>query len=230
MAKDIFDGVTTSLLGLPDARHWQSRCRRVHRIRERTASGFSRVVKPQPLSISINFSKGSADVRKSLLLTILSLIAIHAHSHDGFVLKAGGGDSVGNGIVIKVSPQNASTQAILVEQTFEMGGRTGLHIHDQGDELFYVVSGRGAATLGDRTENLEAGDVIFVPGGTLHGIGNLDNTHPLVVVFFMDSPELVDQFRAFHQRRVSDPDRPISAEERIAIQRRFGGSRPMNSR
>ena len=147
---------------------------------------------------------------------------------EGFILKAGEGEPLLNGLVVKASPKTGTTGSILVEQTFQRGGTTSLHIHDQGDELFYVVSGRGTATLGDETELIEPGDVIFVPEGAVHGIRNLDNDEPLTVVFFMDSPELVEEIRAIHTRVTSEPDRPITPEERAEIEKRIGGSRPAN--
>ncbi len=147
---------------------------------------------------------------------------------EGFILKAGEGEPLLNGLVVKASPKTGTTGSILVEQTFQRGGTTSLHIHDQGDELFYVVSGRGKATLSDKTEVIGPGDVIFVPEGAVHGIENLDNDEPLTVVFFMDSPELVEEFRAIHTRVTSEPDRPITPEERAAIAERIGGSRPAN--
>ncbi len=146
----------------------------------------------------------------------------------GFVLKAGDGEAVQNGIVIKLSPQSGTMGSILVEQTFQRGGSTPRHIHDQGDELFYVVSGRGTAISGDTVEAIAAGDVIFVPRAAAHGVGNLDNDEPLRVVFFMDSPELAEEFRAVHDRVTSEPDRPITQEEREAISARIGGGRRAN--
>ncbi len=147
---------------------------------------------------------------------------------EGFILKTGGGETLLNGIVVKASPKTGTVGSILVEQTFQRGGTTNLHIHDQGDELFYVVSGRGTATLRDQTEVIGAGDVIFVPKGAVHRIENLDNEGPLKVVFFMDIPELVEEFRAIHTRVTSEPDRPITPEERAAIAERIGGSRAVN--
>ena len=84
------------------------------------------------------------------------------------------------------------------------------------------------ATLGDESEMIEPGDVIFVPRRAVHGISNLANEEPLTVVFFMDSPELVEEFRAIHTRVTSEPDRPITPEERAAIRNRIGGSRAAN--
>ena len=147
---------------------------------------------------------------------------------EGFILKIGEGEPLLNGIVVKASPKTGTMGSILVEQTFQTGGTTNLHIHDQGDELFYVVSGSGTATLRDNTAVIEPGDVIFVPRGAVHRIENLENDEPLKVVFFMDSPELVEQFRAIHNRVTSEPDRPITPEERAAIAERIGGARPLN--
>ena len=147
---------------------------------------------------------------------------------EGFILKVGGGEALLNGLVVKASPKTGTMGSILVEQTFQRGGTTNLHIHDQGDELFYVVSGRGTATLGEQSEAIEPGDVIFAPRSAVHGISNLEHEDPLTVVFFMDSPELVEEFRAIHTRVTSEPDRPMTPEERAAIRSRIGGSRAAN--
>jgi len=147
---------------------------------------------------------------------------------EGFVLKAGEGEALQNGIVVKASPKTGTRSAILVEQTFPRGGATGLHLHEQGDELFYVVSGRGTATLGDSVEPIGPGDVVFVPASAIHRIANLEHDQPLVVVFFMQSAELVDLFRAIHERFTRDPGQPITSEEIAELERRTGGSKSIN--
>ena len=144
---------------------------------------------------------------------------------EGFILRTGEGEVLQNGIVVKASPASGTLGSILVEQTFPRGGTTNLHLHEQGDELFYVVSGRGTATLGDTTDEIGPGDVIFVPRNAVHRVENLNRDEPLRVVFFMDSPELVEQFRAIHERITSEPDRPMTDEERAAISERIGGGR-----
>jgi quercetin dioxygenase-like cupin family protein len=143
---------------------------------------------------------------------------------EGFILHAGQGEIFGNGIVAKLSPENGTESSILVEQTFPKGGSTTLHLHEQGDELFYVISGNGTATLGDKTEKIGPGDVIFVPRNAVHKVENLTYDDPLRVVFFMDRPELVDQFRAMHERETKT-GRPLTAEEVSEIEQKFGGGK-----
>ena len=149
--------------------------------------------------------------------------ADQATERTGFVLRTGGREVLQNGIVVKLSPENGTEGSIMVEQTFPHGGATILHRHEQGDELFYVVSGRGTATLSGSTHPIAPGDVVFVPRQEVHSIQNLDNAEPLTVVFFMDSPELVRQFRAVHERTIADPANPPTAAELAEIEARYGG-------
>jgi quercetin dioxygenase-like cupin family protein len=154
---------------------------------------------------------------------VFIIISGSAWSSEGFVLKAGDGEEVLKGVVVKASPRTGTEGSILVEQTFEKGRSTGLHLHEQGDELFYVVSGKGVATIGDVEQPIGPGDVIFVPASGIHRIRNLENDDSLVVIFFMDSRELVDFFRAMHERRIAEPDRPITADEIAELGSRTGG-------
>jgi mannose-6-phosphate isomerase-like protein (cupin superfamily) len=163
----------------------------------------------------------------AVYLTAIGLMVLSgsSFSQEGYILKAGQGEVLGDGFVVKASPLTGTVSSILVEQTFQRGSRTSLHAHDQGDELFYVVSGHGTARLGGTTGAIESGDVLFVPKGHPHAISNLNNDQPLKVIFFMDSPELIDRFRAIHEGVTSEPDRPVTLEERAAIYERIGGSR-----
>ncbi|MCL1825050.1 MAG: cupin domain-containing protein [Betaproteobacteria bacterium] len=42
------------------------------------------------------------------------------------------------------------------------------HVHEQSDELFYVIEGQFAIELDDGMIHLEAGDMIVIPKGTRH--------------------------------------------------------------
>ena len=148
-----------------------------------------------------------------------------AFGQAGFIIRAGEGEELMNGIVLKLSPNNGTSGVALGEQTFPRGGTTGLHVHDHVSESFYVVSGRGLARLGDASEPIGPGDVLYVPPGGVHAIDDLDDDEPLVVLFFTPTPEIAEQMRAVHERLVSEPYRPITPEESAEFTRRYGGSR-----
>lgn len=42
------------------------------------------------------------------------------------------------------------------------------HVHDNHDEVLYVLEGRGPFLLGDERVNVQPGDILFVPAGTVH--------------------------------------------------------------
>jgi quercetin dioxygenase-like cupin family protein len=69
-------------------------------------------------------------------------------SHEPYIVRAGDGEALLNGVVVKLSPESGTQRSILVEQTFPSGGKTTVHLHEQGDELFYVISGSGTARPG----------------------------------------------------------------------------------
>ena len=165
---------------------------------------------------------------RALLIGLIVISCMPVAAQEGFILRSGEGEALGNGIVVKVSPREGSSGSILIEQTFPRGGTTGLHLHEQGDELFYVVSGRGTATLGETEQPIGPGDVIFVPASAAHRIRNLENDDPLTVIFFMESPELVDLFRTVHERYTENPDEPITPDEFAEFERQTGGGRSLD--
>ena len=75
-------------------------------------------------------------------------------------------------------PQDAPTShlAVILEQ-IAPGDRIPLHRHDV-DEAIIIVEGRGTYHLNGEDQPIHAGDVVFVPAGTVHGTVN-DSTVPL---------------------------------------------------
>lgn len=63
------------------------------------------------------------------------------------------------------------------------------HSHNEF-ETFLVLSGRGKMTIEDESEEMVAGDVVFIPKEKHHRFANLSDRDPLVfLTIFWDSPE-----------------------------------------
>lgn len=61
--------------------------------------------------------------------------------------------------------------------------KTGLHIHDS-DEIMYVATGEGEATMDGRTEKIRSNSVIFAPKSVQHEIRSIsDESLKLVCVY-----------------------------------------------
>ncbi|MDR1692390.1 MAG: cupin domain-containing protein, partial [Oscillospiraceae bacterium] len=54
-------------------------------------------------------------------------------------------------------------------------------VHD-GDEIYYILSGRAELTLGDDRIEIGSGQVIFIPAGTFHALDNSAGTEDLTLL------------------------------------------------
>lgn len=53
----------------------------------------------------------------------------------------------------------------------------------QQDEVYFVVSGRGAITVGMETTEVSRGSVVYVPAGTAHKFHHISEDLRVLVVF-----------------------------------------------
>jgi mannose-6-phosphate isomerase-like protein (cupin superfamily) len=62
-----------------------------------------------------------------------------------------------------------------------------LHIHAGGEQVYVIVRGRGMMQVGDDTQEVEEGSLVFIPPGAEHAIKN-EGDEPLVFVSAMSPP------------------------------------------
>ena len=118
-----------------------------------------------------------------------------------YVIKPSEGESLPDiASLVKVSPETGSQSIITIATEMKPGIGTGLHYHEDTDEIFYIIEGKGFAVLGDTAYTIEEGDLIFIPKNTDHKIRNNDSTRFLKVLFFFDKPGLLKSFREEHQQ------------------------------
>ena len=118
----------------------------------------------------------------------------------GYVLKPGEGeDTIGDGSsLIKASPKTGTQGVVFVEDKMPPSSTSGIHVHLEADEFFYVLEGTGRIRLGTDEYDIGPGDTIFVPVGTDHKITSSEE-YLLHVIFIVDRPGLDEQFRAEFQ-------------------------------
>ena len=60
----------------------------------------------------------------------------------------------------------------ILRGTLEPGSTIGLHTHDTGSEVIYILSGKGKILYDDGCEPLEAGSCHYCPKGHTHSLIN----------------------------------------------------------
>jgi mannose-6-phosphate isomerase-like protein (cupin superfamily) len=53
------------------------------------------------------------------------------------------------------------------------GSEQGLHAHEDSEQIYVVVRGRGLMTVDDEEREVEAGTAILIPAGAKHAIRNI---------------------------------------------------------
>jgi quercetin dioxygenase-like cupin family protein len=72
-----------------------------------------------------------------------------------------------------------------------------LHVHDQGDEAFAVLTGALEVTVGQGSTRLAAGEFVVVPAGTAHTFATVGETPASILVTM--SPNIDALVRELHQ-------------------------------
>ncbi|MBA7479691.1 hypothetical protein ES707_15127 [subsurface metagenome] len=80
----------------------------------------------------------------------------------------------------------------------EQGSSSNLHLHDDAEEIFYVVSGAGRVKVGEEEEDIALGSCIFIPPKTLHQLLNTGHVE-LKVLAVTSPPFTAVGFREVHQ-------------------------------
>jgi mannose-6-phosphate isomerase-like protein (cupin superfamily) len=56
----------------------------------------------------------------------------------------------------------------IVIMSIPVGGEIGEEVHEDNDQMLYLVEGSGQVTLNGETANFDTGDIVLVPAGTRH--------------------------------------------------------------
>ena len=90
---------------------------------------------------------------------------------DPKILRTGEGKDqivLGDHQIVKLSGKDTNGQFTLIEQYNQPGMEIPMHVHDDEDEIFHVLSGELQVKVGDETKVLKAGDMGFCPRGIPH--------------------------------------------------------------
>ena len=78
----------------------------------------------------------------------------------------------------------ASDQLFCDVYCLEPGQEQRVHAHAGSDKIYYVLEGSGVFTLGEKSNEQTAGDIVHAPAGIEHGVRNksTDRLRCLVVM------------------------------------------------
>lgn len=99
------------------------------------------------------------------------------HSNKGIVVERISGDSLVSTFLISIQKEVRT------------------HLHELHSETIYVIDGEAQMRLGDKVFNIKAGDTIFIPRGTIHGV-TVTSSNALRVIS-VQAPEFTGKDRVY---------------------------------
>ena len=149
-----------------------------------------------------------------------------AHDSPGTPAAIGAGDGelvyVGRDPVrIKLNPQGTRGPFGMITQEVSPGTAIPVHLLEKEDELIFIQSGEGEATVGEQIVKLASGSTLFVPRGTWHG-GRNTGAGVLNWIAIYTPSGFEGYFREIGRRTPDEAPRSTTAEEREARDREFG--------
>ena len=122
---------------------------------------------------------------------------------------------------IKISPGGTRGRFAMITQDVSPGTVIPVHLHENEDEIIFIQSGSGEATLGDSKVALAAGAALFVPQGTWHG-GRNTGKETLKWIAIYSPSGFEGYFREIGRRAPDDPPRARTQAEHEAMDRQYG--------
>jgi len=124
-------------------------------------------------------------------------------------------------IAIKISRTQHGIDGIsFCVEDMSPGSKMRVHKHLHNDELIFIHRGQGTLTLDDKTMEVKAGTVAFVPRGTWHGLDNT-GTENLYMVF-QYSPAGFEDFFIENGTPLGMPTKERTEEQLAATAEKFG--------
>ncbi len=114
------------------------------------------------LSVAAAFAAGSAVthvMRPALAADTISAQVIHTGDLEGDALSPVNSGGMRNKLFVSVDGATISIQ----------DGSPPKHLHDNANEIQYILEGKGTIWLGDKEVAVKPGDLVIIPKGTPHG-------------------------------------------------------------
>ena len=156
----------------------------------------------------LGFSKGSLHKRKAIVV----------REDEGIHLLTGRRKVP---ITVKISKASNGVEEIsfCVEDQIP-GQKMRVHKHLNNDELIFINKGAGTLTLDEETIEVKAGDVVFIPRDTWHGLDNTGNENLKMV--FQYSPAGFEEYFIENGTLVGMTPKERTAEEYAATEKKYG--------
>lgn len=124
---------------------------------------------------------------------------------DRFGEQRGLGVSV---VEFKLTPQDSGGELFILENVFHAKGGPARHLHDEQDEVFYVVEGEFLIEVGDERTRLHPGDTLLAPRRVAHVWAHAGEGRGRILITFSPAGQMEAFFREVTKANAMPPQDP----------------------
>jgi mannose-6-phosphate isomerase-like protein (cupin superfamily) len=156
----------------------------------------------------------------------ISFAKSHSGNDKGIVVRKNEGIHLLTGrrkvpVTIKISQAKHGIDGIsFCVEDQSPGRKMRIHKHLNNDELIFIHKGEGILTLDEESIEVKAGDVVFVPRGTWHGLDNNGKENLLMV--FQYSPAGFEEYFIENGTLAGMPTKEKTEEEYAITEKKYG--------
>ena len=120
-----------------------------------------------------------------------------------------------NRLAIIFDPSSAKTSLTFCVEIFEPGGKTPLHQHHFGVEMFFILKGNGVAVCDGKTISLETGDSILVPPTGIHEIRNTGRERLYALCLMIPNEDFAELIRSGIPASLDEEDLRVLGRQEV---------------
>lgn len=116
-------------------------------------------------------------------------------THTEIMLNSSEGASywvLGDLYTFKITGNETNGAFTIIEQIIQPQSKPPPHIHQQEDEVFYVLDGKFSFLCRDKQQEFQTGATVYIPNGTLHTFKNIGNEQGKLLVLI--TPAGLEEF------------------------------------
>jgi mannose-6-phosphate isomerase-like protein (cupin superfamily) len=139
------------------------------------------------LSIAAAFAAGCGVthlLRPAIAAENITAQVIHTGDLEGDALSPANANGMRNKMFVSVDGATVSVQ----------DGNTPKHLHNNANEMQYILEGTGTIWLGDKEVRVKPGDLVIIPHGTAHG-GTKPDGRPFKAIAIKTPPQAPDDIK-----------------------------------
>jgi len=139
------------------------------------------------LSIAAAFAAGCGVthlLRPAIAAENITAQVIHTGELEGDALSPANASGMRNKMFVSVDGATVSVQ----------DGNTPKHLHNNANEMQFILEGTGTLWLGDKEVRVKPGDLVIIPKGTAHG-GTKPDGRPFKALAIKTPPQAPDDIK-----------------------------------